>query len=63
LSVGFLYHVVIVSAFRTNQLQGEFTGSAGAEVVERKKICWFLQNYVVETSNMFSEIKKVTDII
>ena len=49
-----------VSAFSTNQLQGDLTGSAGAEVVQRKKICWILQNYVVETSNMLSEIKKVT---
>jgi len=52
-----------VSAFRTNQLQGDSTGSASAEVVQRKKVCWILQNFVVETSNMLSEMKKVTDII
>lgn len=51
---------MIVSACRTNHLQGDLTGSAGAEVVQRKKMCWILQNYVAETSNMLSEIKKVT---
>jgi hypothetical protein len=60
------YYTVLwlsVSAFRTNQLQGDSTGSASAEVVQRKKVCWILQNFVVATSNMLSEMKKVTDII